>query len=129
MLKVDIRYEQGKKNVVADTLSRMKNEKEQKVLSIKIDKYNENDTLPKVIKEFIDEKFTKIDGINYFIIGNNYRKHVTEINEKIKLILEAHYVDHEGYYKTYQSLRKSYYWNVMVNDIKWIISKCKKNVS
>jgi len=37
LLKVDIRYVQGKKNVVADALSRMKNNKEQKVL-IKSDK-------------------------------------------------------------------------------------------
>ena len=126
MLKVDIRYEQGKKNVVADALSRMKNDKEQKVLAIKTNKDDENDSLSKVIKEFIEEKFTKIDGIDYFIDGNNYRKLVTETNEKLKLIIEAHHVGHEGYYKTYQRLRKSYYWNDMVNDIKRIISKCEK---
>jgi len=126
LLKVDIRYEQGKKNVVSDALSRMKNDKEQKVLAIKMDKDDENDSLSKVIKEFIEEKFTKIDDIDYFIDGNNYRKLVTETNEKLKLILEAHHVVHEGYYKTYQRLRKSYYWNDMVNDIKRIISKCEK---
>ena len=59
MLKVDIRYEQGKKNVVADALSRMKNLEEKKVLATKISNNKENDMLSKVIKEFINEKFTK----------------------------------------------------------------------
>ena len=126
MLKVDIRYEQGKKNVVADALSRMKNLEEKKVLATKISNNEENDLLSKVIKEFINEKFTKIDGVEYFIDGNNYRKLVTETDEKLKLIFEAHKIGHDGYYKTYQRLRKSYYWNDMVNDIKRVTSKCAK---
>ena len=48
----------------------MKNDKEQKVLAIKTKKDDENDSLSKVIKEFIEKKFTKIDGIDYFIDGN-----------------------------------------------------------
>jgi len=126
MLKVDIRYEQGKKNVVAGALSRMKNLEEKKVLATKIGNDKENDLLSKVIKEFINEKFTKIDGVEYFIDGNNYRKLVTETDEKLKLIFEAHKIGHDGYYKTYQRLRKSYYWNDMVNDIKRVTSKCAK---
>eukprot|EP00833_Pecoramyces_ruminatium_P016401 jgi/Orpsp1_1/1190433/evm.model.d7180000078941.1 len=129
MLGVDIRYESGKKNVVADALSRMKN-KEDKILLVTKIIHNEKDEdknlLTKVIKEFIEEKFTTIDGEDYFIDGTTYRKLVTDVNERIKLILEAHEIGHEGYYKTYQRLRKCYYWNSMVNDIKRIISKCNK---
>jgi len=31
--------------------------------------------------------------------GNTYRKLITDINEKVKLILEAHGIGHEGYNK------------------------------
>ena len=125
-LGVDIRYEQGKKNVVADALSRMKTNRENIVLAMKEALKDEESLLSKTIKEFMEEKFTNIDGVDYFIDGNSYRKLITESTEKLKLILEAHKIGHEGYYKTYQRLKKSYYWNDMVNDIKRIISKCEK---
>jgi len=126
MLGVDIRYESGKKNVIADALSRMRNDKDKIVMATKVASETNETLLSKVIKEFIEEKFTVIDGVEYFIDGNTYRKLITDVNEKLKLILEAHNIGHEGYYKTYQRLRKSYYWNDMVNDIKRVISKCQK---
>ena len=102
------------------------NNYEKVVLATKSNNEEKDNMLSNVIRDFIQEKFTTIDGIDYFIDGNTYRKLVTDVNEKLKLILEAHKVGHEGYYKTYQRLRKSYYWNDMVNDIKRIISKCEK---
>jgi len=126
MLNVDIRYESGKKNVVADALSRMKLKDDMKVLALKITHETNEDMVSKVIKDFINEKFTTINGEDYFIDGNNYRKLITDVNERIKLILEAHNIGHEGYYKTYQRLRRSHYWNDMVNDVKRVISKCEK---
>ena len=126
LLGVEIRYESGKKNVVADALSRMKSTHDKTVLATKIIKEVDETLLSKVVKEFIEEKFTVIDGTEYFIDGNNYRKLITNLNEKIKLIWEAHQIGHEGYYKTYQRLRKCYYWTGMVNDIKRTISKCEK---
>jgi len=126
MLGFNIQYEQGKKNIIADALSRMKNKENKIVLATRILKEQDEDLLSRVIKEFINEKFTKIDGTDYFIDGNNYRKLITDTSEKVKLILEAHGIGHEGYFKTYQRLKKSYYWNDMVNDIKRIISKCDK---
>ena len=126
MLGIDLRYETGKNNVVADALSRMKNEKEKVVLTTQIIKEQDENLLSRTIKEFIEEKFTTIDGVDYFVDGNNYRKLVTDTKEKLQLIFQAHSIGHEGYYKTYQRLKKSYYWNNMVNDIKRIIGKCEK---
>ena len=126
LLGVEIRYEPGKKNVVADALSRMKSINDKKILATKLSSKVDESLLSKVVKEFMEEKFTTIDGIEYFIDGNTYRKLITDTNEKVKLILEAHGIGHEGYNKTYQRLRKSYYWNNMVNDIKRIISKCEQ---
>jgi len=125
-LGIEIKYEPGKRNVIADALSRVRREEDKTVLATKITTGLDENLLSKVIKEFIEEKFTNIDGTEYFIDGNTYRKLVTDTNERIKLILEAHNIGHEGYHKTYQRLRKSYYWNNMVNDIKRVIFKCDK---
>jgi len=116
----------AKKNVVDDALSRMKSINNKKILATKLSSKVDESLLSKVVKEFMEEKFTTIDGIEYFVDGNTYRKLITDTNEKVKLILEAHGIGHEGYNKTYQRLRKSYYWNNMVNDIKRIISKCEQ---
>jgi len=85
----------------------MKNKNEKIILATKIEKDVENSLLSNVIRDFINEKFTNIDGEEYFIDGNHYRKLVTSTEEKLKLIFEAHKIGHEGYYKTYQRLRKS----------------------
>ena len=111
----------AKKNVVDDALSRMKSINNKKILATKLSSKVDESLLSKVVKEFMEEKFTTIDGIEYFVDGNTYWKLITDTNEKVKLILEAHGIGHEGYNKTYQRLRKSYYWNNMVNDIKRII--------
>ena len=97
-LGVGIRYEPGKKNVLADALSRMKCEKDKKLLAMKVTQENDETLLSKVIKDFISEKFTTIDGEDYFVDGNTYRKLVTDTAEKVKLILTAHEIVHEGYY-------------------------------
>jgi len=125
MLNVELRYEPGKRNVLADALSRLK-PMDKTIVATKFDNKINEELLSKTIKEFMNEKITTINGIDYFIDGNNYRKLITDTNEKIKLILEAHYVGHEGYQKTYQRLKKHFYWNDMVNDIRRVISKCDK---
>jgi len=125
-LGIDLRYESGKKNVIADDLSRMKNDKVKMVLATKIITVKNENLLSKLIKEFIEEKFTTINGDEYFVDGNNYRKLITDTKEKIKIIFEAHEIGHEGFFKTYQRLRKSYYWNDMTTDIKRVIGKCEK---
>jgi len=49
----------------------------------KIIKEVDETLLFKVVKEFIEEKFSVIDGIEYFIDGNNYTKLITDLNEKL----------------------------------------------
>jgi len=90
MLGIDLRYEAGKNNDVADALSRMKNEKEKVVLATQIIKKQDENLLSRTIKEFIEEKFTTTDGVDYFVDSNNYRKLVTDIKEKFQLIFQAH---------------------------------------
>jgi len=76
MLGINIKYESGKTNVLADALSRMKSKEDRKVLVTKITNGNNEELLSKVIKEFINEKFTVIEGKNFFIDNRNrnYRK-------------------------------------------------------
>jgi len=124
LLGVDVKYESGKRNVVADALSLMKTTEDKKILVTQQENANESNLMTKVIKEFMEEKLTMIDGVKYFIDGGNYRKVVTDTNEKLRLILEAHKIGHEGSSKTYQRLKRNFYWNNMTNDIKRIIQKC-----
>ena len=125
-LGVEIQYQMGKKNVLADALSRMKKRDDSVVLATKLTSKEEEELLSKTIKDFINEKFVTIDGEDYFVDGNDYRKLITDQTERVKLILEAHKIGHEGYYKTYQRLRKSFYWNNMVMDIKRVVQSCDK---
>ena len=104
----------------------MKSKEDRKVLITKITNGNNEELLSKVIKEFVKEKFIVIDGEDYFIDNWNYRKLITDENEKFKLILVAHNIGNEGYYKTYQRLNKNFYWNNMIKDIRRIVSYCKK---
>ena len=124
-LGIEIQYQAGKKNLLADALSRMKQE-DKMVLAIKDTSKINQELLSKTIQEFLNEKIVNLDGEDYFIDGDNYRKIITNTNDKIKLILESHNIGHEGYNKTYQRLKKNYYWQRMVNDIKRIVSRCEK---
>jgi len=54
LLGVEICYESGKKNVITDALSRMKNDTDKKVLVTKITKEVDESLLSKVVKEFIE---------------------------------------------------------------------------
>jgi len=77
-------------------------ESDKKVLATKIIKEVDETLLSKVLKVFIKEKFIILNCIEYFMVGNIYLKSITDLNEKLKLILEAHQIGHEGYCKTYQ---------------------------
>jgi len=58
----------GKKNVLADALSRMKKRDDSVVLAIKLTSKEEEELLSKTIKDFINEKFVTIDGEDYLLM-------------------------------------------------------------
>ena len=62
--------------------------------------------LSKVIKEFINDMFTVINGEDYFIDNGNYRKLITNENEKYKLIMVAHNIGKKDTIKHIKDLRK-----------------------
>ena len=61
----------------------MKNEKEKVVLTTQSIKEQDENLLSRSIKEFIEEKFKTIDGVDYFVDGNSYRELVTDTKEKL----------------------------------------------
>ena len=75
----------GKKNVLADALSRMKKRDYSVLLAIKLTSKEEEELLSKTIKDFINEKFVTIDGEDYFVDGNDYRKLITDQTERVNL--------------------------------------------
>jgi len=121
MLKVKVIYEPGKRNVLADALSRLRS-KPSEVIATYLEEINTGKN--SLLKKF-EEKFSRINNEEYFIDGGTFRKVIKEDKEKIKLLLEAHRIGHEGIFKTYNRLKRDYYWNNMVLDVKYIVNTCK----
>ena len=67
--------------------------------------------------KFLTEKIVKID--------NKLRKIIDDPYEKIKIITKEHRVGHEGIQKTYERIKKKYYWKNLIIDVKKYISLCK----
>ena len=120
MLKVNVIYEPGKRNVLADALSRLRT-KSSEIIATYIEEINTGQNL--LLKKF-KEKFTKINKEEYFIDNGTFRKVIKDDNEKIRLILEAHMIGHEGIFKTYNRLKRDYYWNNMILDVKYLVNTC-----
>jgi len=59
-LGVEIQYQMGKKNVLADALSRMKKRDNSVVLATKLTSKEEEELLSKTIKDFINELFINL---------------------------------------------------------------------
>jgi len=117
VLQVKVQYEEGRKNVIADVLSRMesKNEEADGVI-----------LLSQTIESFLKDKILTIDGIEYYKQNGRLRKIIHQNETKFKLIESAHAVGHEGAYKTYHWLKPSYYWKCMNKDIHLFIKCCPK---
>jgi len=87
---------------------------------------NDNNTnIVEFMQKFIDDHIITIDGDKYLREKDNLRKIITTNEEKFNLIWKAHAIGHEGFDKTYERLRKSFYWKGMTVDIKRFISCCE----
>eukprot|EP00833_Pecoramyces_ruminatium_P015176 jgi/Orpsp1_1/1189208/evm.model.d7180000070286.1 len=122
-LQVKVQYEEGKKNVIADALSRMESERnidemDKKELSVVLISPN--------IENFINKKIIEIEGRKYYKQNGRLRKIIEDEKEKYQLIEAAHIVGHEGIYKTYHRLKPNYYWKGMNQDINLYIKCCPK---
>ena len=117
ILKVKLQYEEGKKNVIADALSRMESKKEE----------NEGILLlSQNIENFLKTKIVTINGEEFYKQKGRLRKIIQEDEEKFRLIELAHSIGHEGEYKTYHRLKPNYYWKGMNKDIHLYLKCCPK---
>jgi len=87
---------------------------------------NEEEQLVSMIKKFLNERITEINDQKYFMESGLKRRIITNEEEKVKLIWEAHKIDHEGIEKTYQRLKRHFYWKNMVEDVRKTIKFCTK---
>jgi len=124
ILNVRVAYEEGRKNVIADALSRMPINKE--VVNVTYVNNNDDDRLNKLMKEYINNKITNINGEQYFKDGDKLRKIITDRKEQLNLVFKAHAIGHEGIYKTYQRLKRDYYWINMKKDVKELVQRCHR---
>ena len=123
MLRVKVNYEPGKRNVIADALSRLKTKKEEIIATVLPD----TSTLtPDYILNSFKDKFVIIKGEEFYQDNGTFRKVIKDEKEKLQLILDAHNVGHEGIFKTYNRLKRDYYWVNMALDVKYIVTTCKR---
>ena len=76
------------------------------------------------MQKFLNDYIISIDGEEYMKENDRLRKIITLNEEKFNLIWKAHAVGHEGFEKTYERLKKSFYWKGMTIDIRRFISNC-----
>jgi len=155
ILNVKVMYQEGKKNVVADALSRMPTEEiynnnNKKMSNISENSIKSNDadpvipkqivnivynnedisdninTLNKFREEFINKRIILVDGIEYYKQNDKLRKIIKDREEQLQLIEEAHAIGHEGVYKTYNRLKRDFYWKSMKRDVKGYIKCCHR---
>jgi len=98
-LKVIVTFQEGKRNVIADALSRLPIQEindNKEILNTLVNNnvlsnYN-NDSLNKFMNEFINKRIIKIDGKEYYKQGENIRKIINDKTKQIKLINDAHLI-------------------------------------
>ena len=143
-LKVKVKYEEGKKNVVADALSRLTMDpvipNDKSILSTEIELINVDSEVKGTseskkdsnfhnninIQNFVNNKIIEINGTKYYKQGDSLRKIVVKPEEKLRLLESAHNIGHEGIFKTYCRLKRDYYWSNMSRDVKLYVKECHK---
>jgi len=133
MLGVIIQYDKGKNNVVADALSRLHQTPEvnNKICTVNgingilntEDETPEDAINTELLKQFLNDKFVEMDGETYFKDMDCYRKVIKDENEKFNVISKYHNIGHEGFWKTYQRIKRNFYWKNMIADIKRYITE------
>jgi len=89
-------------------------------------KEEENDNyMTEVMKSFLHERFITIDDQLFLRDGEFLRKVIDEPLEKVNTIARVHKIAHEGIKKTYERIRRQYYWKNMTRDIKKYVTTCK----
>jgi len=121
MLKIKVIYEPGKRNNLADALPRLKT-KNSNIVATYLEEINTNNN--SLLNRF-KSKFAIINGEEYFADKGTFRKVIKDDSEKIRLILSAHEIGHEGIFKTFNRLKRDFYWNNMILDVKYLVNTCK----
>ena len=117
-LKIKVQYEEGKKNVIADSFSRLPRTKDSEEVRVS--------SATPLMDNYINSKFIQINGQEYYKEGTNLRKVIKNEVHKNKLLLEAHQVGHEFFLKTYDPLRRDYYWENMTKDVNLMVKTCPR---
>eukprot|EP00833_Pecoramyces_ruminatium_P003578 jgi/Orpsp1_1/1177610/evm.model.c7180000062132.1 len=118
MLKINVQYEEGKKNVIADALSRLSRNELEETIPVS--------SITPLMDNYINSKFIINEGEEYYKDGDNLRKVIKDENLKAKLLHQAHQVGHEGFLKTYNRLKRDFYWPRMSRDVNLIVKTCHK---
>jgi len=102
-----------------------KSTKENTILTTITEEINENN--PNNLLAKFKDKFTIINNEEYYKDHGKLRKVIKNQDEKINLILKAHKVGHKGVFKTYNRLKRDYYWINMMLDVKYIVRTCDRS--
>jgi len=128
--KINLKYEEGKKNVFADALSRLPSKNSDSVINcinaILAD-FNPKDLdLPEGIIKYFTKNYQVVDNTLYYKKDDLYLKVIYKDEDKKDIINRAHSVGHEGAEKTINRIMNSYYWPGIWNDVRMWIKSCRK---
>ena len=139
-LKVVVKYEEGKRNSLADSLSRLetwkeennKTLKENTIIMVTVTNEEQQKNVETTsyqglnIEKFLKQKIIEIDGVQYYKCLDQLRRIIDKPQEQFELIQAAHEVGHDGVFKTYQRLKREYYWPGMKRHVKIFIKSCHR---
>lgn len=78
------------------------------------------------VNKFVKNERFKFENGSLWFRKNPKRNYLIypSIDEREKIVLDAHNVGHFGIHSTYQKLSRIYFWRNMTNDITNIVNKC-----